>query len=109
MGSVKELLKKDLRNYKITFDEWQIILLKIELIINICSLTHISTGSTELPLNSSQLIFSRNLNHSSLSESPVNADIDIYKHREKLTIINHFWHRWRSEDVTNLQKLKLRR
>ena len=49
MGSVKELLKKDLQNYKITFGELQTILL----------------DSTELPLTPSQLVFSRNLNHSS--------------------------------------------
>ena len=105
MRSVKELLKKDLRNYKITFDELQTILLEIELIINNRPLTHIYTDSTELPLTPSQLVFSRNLNHSSLSESPVNVEIDIYEHREKLTnIINHFWHRWRTEYVTNLRE-----
>ena len=89
--SVKELLKKDLRNYKITFDELQTILLEIELIINNRPLTHIYTDLTELPLTPSQLVFSRNLNHSSLSESPVNVERDIYEHREKFTnIINHF-------------------
>ena len=34
MRSIKELLKKDLRNYKIKFDELQTILLEIELLIN---------------------------------------------------------------------------
>ena len=98
-------MKKDLRNYKITFDELQIILLEIELIINNRHLTHIYTDSTELPLTPSQLVFSRNLNHASLSESPVNVEVDVYEHREKLTnIINHFWHRWRTEYVTNLRE-----
>ena len=42
------------------------------------------------------------MNHSSLSESLVNAEIDIYEHKEKLTnIVNHFWHLWRTEYVTN--------
>ena len=105
MKSLKELLKKDLRNYKIAFDKLQTILIEIELIINSRPLTHISTDSTELSLTSSQLVFSRNLNHSSLTESPVNVETDIYQHREKLTnIINHFWHRWRSEYVTNLRE-----
>ena len=46
------------------------------------------------------MIFSRNLNHSSLSGSPVN--IETNDHREKLTnIINHFWHRWHTEYVTS--------
>ena len=98
-------MKKDLRNYKIAFDKLQTILIEIELIINSRPLTHISTDSTELSLTSSQLVFSRNLNHSSLTESPVNVETDIYQHREKLTnIINHFWHRWRSEYVTNLRE-----
>ena len=45
------------------------------------------------------------MNHSSLSESPVNVEIDIYEHREKLTIIiNHFWYRWRTEYLTGLRK-----
>ena len=41
--SVKEILKKNLRNYKITFDELQTILLELELIINNRPLTHIYT------------------------------------------------------------------
>ena len=41
--SVKEILKKNLRNYKITFDELQTILLEVELIINNRPLTHIYT------------------------------------------------------------------
>ena len=66
--SVQELPKKDLRNYKIKFEELETILLEIELLINNCPLTHIYTDSTELPLTPSQLVFSKNLNHSSLSE-----------------------------------------
>ena len=105
MRSGKELLEKDLQNYKITFDELQTILLEVELIINNRPLTHIYTDSTELPLTPSQLVFSRNLNHSSLSESPVNLGIDIYEQREKLTnIINHFWYRWLTKNVTNLRE-----
>ena len=107
---VKELMKKHLQNYKITLVELQTILLEIDLIINNRPDTHIYTESTELPLTPSQLVFSRNLNYSSLPESPVNVEIDIYEHREKLTnIIHHFWHRWRTEYVTNLceyQKLR---
>ena len=81
------------------------ILLEIELIISNRPLTHIYTDPTELPLTPSQLVFSRNLNNSSLSESPVNVKIDIYEYREKLTdIINHFWHHWRTEYVTNLRE-----
>ena len=80
MRSGKELLKKDLQNYKITFDELQTILLEAELIINNRPLSHISTDSTELPLTPSQ-------------------------HREKLTnIINHFWYRWLTKNVTNLRE-----
>ena len=81
--SVKKLLKKDLRNYKITFEELQAILLEVELIINNCLLTHIYIDSTDLPLTPSQLVFSRYLNHSSLSESLVNVEIDIEKNRYK--------------------------
>ena len=43
VGNVKELLKKDLRNYKDTFGELEAILLDIELIINNRPLTHIYT------------------------------------------------------------------
>ena len=74
----------------------QTILLEIELkIINNSPLTHIYTNSNKLPLTRNQLIFSRNLNDSSLSESPVNVEIDIYNHKETLAnIIDHFWHRY---------------
>ena len=80
-------MKKDLWNYKITFDKLQTILLEIELTTNNRPLTHTYTDSTELPLTPSQLVFSRNLNHSSLPESPVNVEIDIYEHSKKLTNI----------------------
>ena len=85
--------------------ELQTILLEIELIINDRPLTHIYINSTELSLTPSQLVFSRNLNHSSLSESPVNVEIDIYEIREKLTnIISHFWHRWCAKYATDLRE-----
>ena len=85
MRSVKELSKKDMRNYKITLDELQTVLLEIESIIKNYPYPYLHR------LRRNQLVFSRNLNHSSLSESPVNKEIDIYEHREKLTnIINHF-------------------
>ena len=85
----------------------QTILLEIESIINNGPFTHIYTDSTELTLTTSQLVFLRNLNHSSLSELPVNVEIDVYEHREKLTnIINHFWHRWRTEYMANLREFQ---
>ena len=43
VSSIKELLKKDLHNYKIKFDELQTILLEIEVIVINHHLTHIST------------------------------------------------------------------
>ena len=77
---VKELLKKD---YKITPDKLLTVLLETELIINNCPLAHIYTNSLELRLTLNQLAFSRNLNYTSLSELPVNVEIDAYEHREK--------------------------
>ena len=79
--------------YKIMFDELQ----TIQFIINNRPLTH----STELPLTPGHLLFSRNLNRSSLSESAVKVEIYIFEHREKLiNIVNHLWHRCRTEYVT---------
>ena len=43
VSSIKELLKKDLHNYKIKFDELQTILLEIEVIVINHHFTHIST------------------------------------------------------------------
>ena len=80
MRRVKELLKKD---YKITPDKLLTVLLETELIINNCPLAHIYTNSLELRLTLNQLAFSRNLNYTSLSELPVNVEIDAYEHREK--------------------------
>ena len=76
--SVKELLKKDLQNYKITFDELQTILLEIELIINNCpSYPYLHRLIFTPTQPKYQLVFSRNLNYSSLSESPVKVEKDI--------------------------------
>ena len=75
-----ELLKKDLQNYKITFDKLQTTLLETKSINNYRPLTHICTDSTELPLTLSQLVFFRNFKHSSLSELPVNVEINVYGH-----------------------------
>ena len=84
VGSVKEFLSKDLQNYKITFDELQSIFLGIEPIINNSPLTHIYTDSIKVPLTPSKLVFPRNLIHWSLSELPVNVEVDIYDHRENI-------------------------
>ena len=43
VSSIKELLKKDLHNYKIKSDELQTILLEIEMIVINHPLTHIFT------------------------------------------------------------------
>ena len=55
--SVKDLLKKDLQNNKITYAEMQTVVLEIEMIISNRPLTHLYPDTTETPLTPNHLVF----------------------------------------------------
>ena len=50
LRSVKDLVKKDLQNNKLTYKEMQTVLLEIEIIINNRPLTHLYSDITETSL-----------------------------------------------------------
>ena len=73
--SVKDLLKKDLQNNKLTHEEMQTVLLEIEMIINIRPLTNFRPDTTETPLTPNHLVFAHTLNHTSSNDQSVNNKV----------------------------------
>ena len=69
------LLKKDLKNNNLTYEEIQAVLLEREMIINNRPLTHLYPDTTETPLTPNYLFFSSMLNHSSSNDRSINNQV----------------------------------
>ena len=97
MKSTKELLRKELKTYKLTYEQLQTILFEIETIINNRPITFFYDDESESCLTPKQLLFGRPL----LLSNPSTTDLSypnpnpITKPTKLQNIINHFWDRWR--------------
>ena len=69
------------------FEELQIVLFEVELIINNASLTYVHPNTIETCLTPNHLLFGRELLYSSNATSTDKVNC----------ISNHFWERWRHE------------
>ena len=104
--SVKELLRKELKNYKLSFEELQTVLLEIECILNNRPLTYYYSTELEPCLTPNHLLFGRTVNLFNSDHSEIihnNVDI-VVESRKIINIINHFWTRWHKEYLCNLRE-----
>lgn len=103
--SAKELLRKDLRSTKLSFEEMQTVLYEIECILNNRPLTYEYPTEFESCLSPNHMLFGRRLNLSSNSTTlKSHEELNLAHHSTKISqIIEHFWNRWRKEYVVNLR------
>ena len=104
--STKVLLRKELQNCKLNFEELQTILLEVETILNNRPLTNYYDDDTEECLTPNHMLFGRKLkmfNPETFEISYTPIDTNIYS-RKLNNIINHFWECWRKEYLVNLRE-----
>ena len=104
--STKELLRKELKTYKLNYEQLQTILFEVETIINNRPITYFYDDESEICLTPNHLLFGRNL----LLSNPADNELS-YPHSNEFikpsklqNIINHFWDRWRKEYLVNLRE-----
>lgn len=102
--SAKELLRKELTNNRLTFEEMQTVLVEVEQIINNRPLTYAYPNDIECCLTPNHLLFGRNLQYTSNDKSPIDIQFDETSADRVTTTIQHFWERWRREYVVNLRE-----
>ena len=90
------------------FEELQIVLTEVKLIINNASLTNVYPSTIKTYLTPNHLLFGRQLLCYSNTTSTVVKNLTVLSDTaDKINCIcNHFWHRWRYEYVVNLCEIQ---
>ena len=104
--STNELLRKELKTYKLTYEQLQTILFEIERIINNRPITYFYDNESESCLIPNHLLFGRTLllSNPSTTELSYPNPNPIIKPTKLQNIFNHFWDRWRKEYLVNLRE-----
>jgi len=100
--STKELLRKQLRNLRLNYEELQTILFEVELILNNRPITYYYSDDSEECLTRNHMLFGRKLNL--FEPEPRDITTNIINSRKINNIVNHFWERWRKEYLGNLRE-----
>ncbi len=112
VGTVKRCVRKVLGYAKLSFDELNTTLIKIEDTLNARPLAYIYEESDYTVLSTYHLIFGRRL--SSLADHNVNVnDETIHQNVSGMNKrfmylikkLDHFWNRWRREYVTDIREI----
>ena len=94
---MKLLLEKQLKTYRLNYEQMQPVLQEIETIVNNQLLTYVYPTELETCITSNHLLFGRTLSFSNLEPAPRKL------YSSKLSnIINYLWDRWRKEYITSL-------
>ena len=104
---MKTILKKQLKNARLTFEEIQTIFMEIERIINNRPITYVYPGDIESCITPNHLIFAHRLEYESSSTIPLNQTtyIDVQSLSKKIdTTLKHFWGRWAKEYLSELRE-----
>ena len=106
VGSVKRCLKKTLGNARVTYEEFQTVLLEVEGILNPRPLTHVYEELEE-PISPSSCIgriFVSPIPKTQDSISGTTAT-ELSKRQKHLDLVlKHFWNRWRREYLSELRE-----
>ena len=106
VSPVKRSMKKTLENSTVCFNELQILLYEIELVLNSRPLGFVYDNDLEEILTPNHLLFGRKLYTSNSSiQGNVKVNLDLPKRIHHINmLLNHFWSRWRNEYVTSLRE-----
>ena len=102
--SVKELLIKDLKGRRFSYEEMQTVLFECESILNNRLLTSIYTTDINSCLTPNHLLYGRLIQSSSTQSSPLThepSQLTAYSN-QVIAVINRFWNNWRYEYLANL-------
>ena len=103
---MKLLLKKQLKTYRLNYEQMQIVLQEIEAIVNNQPLTYVYPTELETCITPNLLLFGRTLSFSNQEPAPLiteSSSIKLYSSKIS-NIINYFWDRWRKEYTISLRK-----
>ena len=102
---VKDMLKKQLKNARLTYEELQTVLLEIERIVNNRPITYVYPAELETCVTPNHLIFGHRLEYESVSDAPVIHNISVENVSKKVdTTLKHFWSRWAKEYLSELRE-----
>ena len=104
--SVKDLLIKDLKGSRLSYEEMQTVLSECEAILNNRPLTYIYPTDLTSCLTPNHLLYGRVIQSSSIQSSPLSHDPSelITYSNQVTTVINRFWDKWRYEYLANLRE-----
>jgi len=101
--SVKELLRKELQQSKLNYDQMLTLLLEIESIINNRPITYVYPKDLEPCVTPNHLLYGRKLSFTALKAAT--QTLTTGPERDQVVkVIQHFWERWRREYVVNLRE-----
>ena len=103
--SVKELLRKELKCYRLSNEELQTVLFEIECILNNRPIKYYYSTDIEPCLTPNHLLFGRTLTLSNTDMNDINYNTinPILESQKLKNIVNHFWNRWQKEYLCNLR------
>ena len=112
--STKRCLKKAVGSQRLTFEELQTELVKIEAILNSRPLTYMYVNDFEVPVSPSHLFRGERVldNHDNSDLPSEIPEEEISLSREKViaavkkrtAVVEHFWNRWRKEYLADLRE-----
>ena len=105
---VKRSLRKVLYKARVTLDELTTIVIEVESILNDRPLTYTDSELCAEPLTPNHLIYGRRLNVVESSDEQSKSVNINYRYHYVNQILNHFWHRFNTEYLTELREKHIR-
>ena len=104
--SVNELLRKELKCYRLSYEELQTVLFEIGCILSNQPLTYYYSTDIKPCLTPNHLLYGRTLTLSNTDMNVINYSITnpILESQKLNNIFNHFWNRWHKEYLCNLRE-----
>ena len=105
--TVKSILKKELKNSRLNYEQMQTVLYEVERIVNNRPLTHTYPDNIETCVTPNHLLYGRRLEQKSLNSNNLDSfkDIDIVVYSKEVEgVLSHFWNRWRTEYLSELRE-----
>ena len=103
---MKLLLKKQLKTYRLNYEQMQTVLQEIEAIVNNQPLTYVYPTELKTYITPNHLLFGRTLLFSNQEPAPLiteSSSIKLYSSKISNTITD-FWDRWRKEYIIRLRE-----